>query len=126
MTARWDQAKLDELLDGMSRIEFMVRFTIAEPALDTTNIGTQNLDHLRDNVAAVRKGPLPANLVGEAKRRLDATGSRPVQARSDLSALSKPQGARGVSFDTRRGLLTAQIVSTILPMCCPVSIPRCA
>jgi aryl-alcohol dehydrogenase-like predicted oxidoreductase len=92
MTARWDQAKLDELLDGMSRIEFMVRFTIAEPALDTTNIGTQNLDHLRDNVAAVRKGPLPANLVGEAKRRLDATGSRPVQARSDLSALSKPQG----------------------------------
>jgi len=54
MTARWDQAKLDELLDGMSRIEFMVRFTIAEPALDTTNIGIQNLDHLRDNVAAVR------------------------------------------------------------------------
>ena len=30
-----------------------------------------------DNVAAAKKGPLPADLVEEAKRRLDATGSRP-------------------------------------------------
>jgi aryl-alcohol dehydrogenase-like predicted oxidoreductase len=78
LSGRWDKAQLDDLLDGMSRIEFMVRFAIAEPALDTTIIGTKNLDHLRDNVAAARKGPLPANLVTEAKRRLDATGSRPV------------------------------------------------
>jgi aryl-alcohol dehydrogenase-like predicted oxidoreductase len=65
------------LLDRMTRIEFMVRFTIAEPALDTTIIGTRNLGHLRDNVAAVRKGPLPADVVTEATRRLDGTGSRP-------------------------------------------------
>jgi aryl-alcohol dehydrogenase-like predicted oxidoreductase len=78
LSGRWDKAQLDDVLDGMSRIEFMVRFAIAEPALDTTIIGTKNLDHLRDNVAAARKGPLPANLVTEAKRRLDATGSRPV------------------------------------------------
>jgi aryl-alcohol dehydrogenase-like predicted oxidoreductase len=78
LSGRWDEAQLDDLLDGMSRIEFMVRFAIAEPALDTTIIGTKNLDHLRDNVAAARKGPLSANLVTEAKRRLDATGSRPV------------------------------------------------
>jgi aryl-alcohol dehydrogenase-like predicted oxidoreductase len=82
LSGRWDKAQLDDLLDGMSRIEFMVRFAIAEPALDTTIIGTKNLDHLRDNVAAARKGPLPANLVTEAKRRLDATGSRPVQTGS--------------------------------------------
>jgi len=78
LSGRWDKAKLDEVLDGMSRIEFMVRFAIAEPTLDTTIIGTKNLDHLRDNVAAARKGPLPASQVREAKRRLDATGSRPV------------------------------------------------
>jgi aryl-alcohol dehydrogenase-like predicted oxidoreductase len=72
------KARLDEVLNGMSRIEFMVRFAIAEPALDTTIVGTKNLDHLRDNVAAAQKGPLPAYLVAEAKRRLDATGSRPV------------------------------------------------
>jgi aryl-alcohol dehydrogenase-like predicted oxidoreductase len=78
LSGRWDKARLDELLNGMSRIEFMVRFAIAGPALDTTIIGTKNLDHLRDNVAAAQKGPLPADLVAEANRRLDATGSRPV------------------------------------------------
>jgi aryl-alcohol dehydrogenase-like predicted oxidoreductase len=78
MSSRWAQAGLDELLDGMSRMEFMLRFTLAEPALDTTIIGTKNLDHLRDNVEAAQKGPLPAELFAEAKRRLDATGSRPV------------------------------------------------
>jgi aryl-alcohol dehydrogenase-like predicted oxidoreductase len=78
LSSRWDKARLDELLGGMSRIEFMVRFAIAEPALDTTIIGTRNLDHLRDNVAAASKGPLSADLVSEAKRRLDASGSRPV------------------------------------------------
>ena len=39
MSARWDKARLDELPNGMSRIECMVRFVIAEPALDTTIIG---------------------------------------------------------------------------------------
>lgn len=78
LSNRWETARLDELLNGMSRIEFMVRFAIAEPALDTTIIGTKNLDHLRGNVAATQKGPLPADVIAEAKRRLDATGSRPV------------------------------------------------
>jgi aryl-alcohol dehydrogenase-like predicted oxidoreductase len=78
LSSRWNLARLDELLNGMSRIEFMVRFAIAEPALDTTIIGTKSVDHLHDNVAAARKGPLPADLVAEAKRRLDATGSRPL------------------------------------------------
>ncbi len=77
MSGRWDAARLDELLDGASRMEFMVRFAIASPDLDTTIIGTKNLDHLHDNVAAARKGPLAADVVAEAKRRLDATGSRP-------------------------------------------------
>ncbi|MBR1256341.1 aldo/keto reductase [Bradyrhizobium sp. AUGA SZCCT0240] len=77
LSGRWETAQLDGLLDGMSRIEFMVRFTISEPALDTTIIGTKNLDHLRNNVAAIRKGPLSADVVKEAKRRLDGTGSRP-------------------------------------------------
>jgi len=78
MSSRWDKARLDELLDGMSRIEFMVRFVISLPALDTTIIGTKNLDHLQGNLAAVRNGPLAADVVAEAKRRLDASGSRPV------------------------------------------------
>jgi aryl-alcohol dehydrogenase-like predicted oxidoreductase len=40
LSGRWEKAQLDELLGGMSRIEFMVRFAIAEPSLDSTIIGT--------------------------------------------------------------------------------------
>jgi aryl-alcohol dehydrogenase-like predicted oxidoreductase len=74
---RWEQARLDELLDGMSRMEFTVRFTLSNPDLDTTIIGTKDAGHLQDNIAAALKGPLPADVVAEAKRRLAAAGSRP-------------------------------------------------
>lgn len=74
---RWEQAKLDEILDGMSRHEFTLRFTLSDPHLDTTIVGTSSLQHLRENLAAAAKGPLPAALVAEAKRRLAEAGSRP-------------------------------------------------
>jgi aryl-alcohol dehydrogenase-like predicted oxidoreductase len=75
---RWEQAHLDELLNGMSRMEFTLRFTLSNPDLDTTIVGTRSLEHLRDNVAAAAKGPLPVAIYEDAKRRLDAAGSRPV------------------------------------------------
>ena len=74
---RWEQAKLDELLDGLSRMEFTLRFTLSNPDLDTTIVGTRNIDHLHSNLDIARKGPLPADVVAEAKRRLDATDSKP-------------------------------------------------
>ncbi|MGH2588509.1 MAG: aldo/keto reductase [Dehalococcoidia bacterium] len=74
---RWEQARLDELLDGISRMEFTVRFTLSNLDLDTTIIGTKDVDHLQTNVDAALKGPLPAALVAEAKQRLGAVGSRP-------------------------------------------------
>jgi aryl-alcohol dehydrogenase-like predicted oxidoreductase len=78
MRDRWEQARLDQLLDGMSRAEFMLRFTLSNPDLDTTIVGTKDVSHLRDNIAAALKGPLPENVVQEARRRLAAAGSRPV------------------------------------------------
>jgi aryl-alcohol dehydrogenase-like predicted oxidoreductase len=77
LSGRWAQAKLDDLLEGMSRIEFMLRFAISSPDLDTAIVGTKNVQHLEGNLAAALKGPLPADVVAEASRRLDATGSRP-------------------------------------------------
>jgi aryl-alcohol dehydrogenase-like predicted oxidoreductase len=71
MKDRWEQAGLDDLLDGMSRMEFTLRFTLSDPQLDTTIVGTANPEHLRDNVAAASKGPLPASVVAAAKQRLD-------------------------------------------------------
>jgi aryl-alcohol dehydrogenase-like predicted oxidoreductase len=75
---RWENARLDELLNGMSRQEFMLRFTLSNPDLDTTIVGTKDLVHLHENIAAALKGPLPDDIVGEAKRRLSAAGSRPM------------------------------------------------
>jgi aryl-alcohol dehydrogenase-like predicted oxidoreductase len=71
MQDRWEQARLDELLDGMTRMEFTLRFTLSDPNLDTTIVGTANPAHLSENLVAARKGPLPAALIEEAKRRLD-------------------------------------------------------
>jgi aryl-alcohol dehydrogenase-like predicted oxidoreductase len=76
MRDRWEQAHLDELLNGMSRAEFMLRFTLSNPDLDTTIVGTKDVAHLHDNVAAALRGPLPEDLVQEAKRRLAVAGSR--------------------------------------------------
>jgi aryl-alcohol dehydrogenase-like predicted oxidoreductase len=75
MKDRWEEAKLDELLDGMSRMEFTLRFTLSHPGLSTTIVGTRNADHLRDNIAAAQKGPLPPDVMAEAKRRLEAAGA---------------------------------------------------
>jgi aryl-alcohol dehydrogenase-like predicted oxidoreductase len=69
--SRWEAAGLDDLLDGMSRMEFVLRFTLSHPDLSTTIVGTANIDHLRGNVAVAEKGPLPAELYAEARRRLD-------------------------------------------------------
>ena len=77
---RWENAKLDDLLDGMSRMEFTVRFTLSLAELDTTIIGTWSVEHLMDNVAAAARGPLPAALVEEARARLALAGSSPTQA----------------------------------------------
>jgi aryl-alcohol dehydrogenase-like predicted oxidoreductase len=71
----WDSANLDELLDGMSRTAFMLRFTLSHPDLDTTIVGTSSIEHLRANVAVAAEGPLPDDVVSEAKRRLDAAGA---------------------------------------------------
>jgi aryl-alcohol dehydrogenase-like predicted oxidoreductase len=49
MQDAWEQAKLDELLDGMSRFEFTLRFTLSSPDLDTTIVGTKDLSHLGDS-----------------------------------------------------------------------------
>ncbi len=68
----WATAALDDLRDGVPATEFLLRLTLSHPDLDTTIVGTINLDHLRANLAAARKPPLPADVVAEATRRLAA------------------------------------------------------
>ncbi len=68
----WDHADLDDLLDGASRQEFVLRFTLSHPDVHTTIVGTRDVGHLEANLAAARKGALPADVYAEAKRRLAA------------------------------------------------------
>jgi aryl-alcohol dehydrogenase-like predicted oxidoreductase len=74
----WQRVGIDDLLGEMSRQEFILRFTISHPDMDTTIVGTINPDHLQDNVTALLAGPLPADLYAEAKRRLADAGAQPV------------------------------------------------
>jgi aryl-alcohol dehydrogenase-like predicted oxidoreductase len=74
---RWRNASLDDLLDGMSPMEFVLRFTFSHPEFDTTIVGTINPTHLKANTDALHKGALPPDFYAEAKRRLAAAGSTP-------------------------------------------------
>lgn len=67
---RWEVANMEEILDGMSPMEFTLRFTITHPGVSSAIVGTANLDHLNANLIAAAKGPLPSDLYAAAKQRL--------------------------------------------------------
>jgi aryl-alcohol dehydrogenase-like predicted oxidoreductase len=68
----WESSGVADLLTeaGMSNMEFVLRFTLSHPDLSTTIVGTANPAHLASNIAVAEKGPLPADLYEEAKKRL--------------------------------------------------------
>jgi aryl-alcohol dehydrogenase-like predicted oxidoreductase len=65
----WQETRIDDLLDGMTPMEFMLRFTISNPDMSTTIVGTANPTHLRDNARAAALGPLPGDLYATARSR---------------------------------------------------------
>jgi len=67
---RWEQGGIEDLRDGMSRMEFTLRFTLSHPGLSSTIVGTSAVNHLESNVAIASQGPLPPDIYEEAKRRL--------------------------------------------------------
>ena len=72
--SRWENAGLDDLLreSGLSAIEFTVRFTLSNPSLSSTIVGTSSLEHLTSNLAIAAKGPLPADVYAQARKQLGA------------------------------------------------------
>lgn len=71
----WQAAKLDELLGGMSRIEFMIRFVLTNPDVDVALVATTDDAHLTADIDYAAKGPLDATLYRTACARLEAAGS---------------------------------------------------
>lgn len=66
----WEKAKLEEVLGGMTAPELILRYTLTHAHCDTAIVGTMNVDHLAGNIAAVKKGPLPAEVYDEVHRRV--------------------------------------------------------
>ena len=68
----WHTSGIAGLLSeaGMTNMEFVLRFTLSHPGLSTTIVGTANPVHLASNIAVAERGPLPASLYEEAKKRL--------------------------------------------------------
>jgi aryl-alcohol dehydrogenase-like predicted oxidoreductase len=76
--ARFEQAKLDELLEpGEKRTSFLLRYTLSHPHVDTIIAGTLYPEHLQENIQTLLKGPLSAQVYAEAKLRLDRVGLTP-------------------------------------------------
>jgi len=73
----WKKARLEDLLDGMSPTQFILRYTLSNPSLSTTIVGTISSDHLRENLRTAMEGPLPADVLAEANRRLALVGIAP-------------------------------------------------
>jgi aryl-alcohol dehydrogenase-like predicted oxidoreductase len=67
---RWESSDLDDLLGDMSRLEFVLRFTLSHPGLSSTIVGTSSLEHLRSNLAFAEKGPLPSDIYTKVKEHL--------------------------------------------------------
>jgi aryl-alcohol dehydrogenase-like predicted oxidoreductase len=68
----WETSGIEGLIAdaGIGRQEFILRFTLSHPDLSTTIVGTANPAHLASNIELAEKGPLPADLYEEAKKRL--------------------------------------------------------
>jgi aryl-alcohol dehydrogenase-like predicted oxidoreductase len=69
----WDRARLDDFVDGSTtRAELILRYTISNPHCHSTIVGTCNPMHLRENIAAVTKGPLDRDLYKRLRDRVIA------------------------------------------------------
>ncbi len=72
------RARLQELCAaGESANDFLIRFALSHRAISVLIVGSGDAEHVRANVRAAEKGPLPAAVYAEAKRRLTAIGLRP-------------------------------------------------
>lgn len=78
MWTTFEKANLDDLREqGESRTTFILRFTLSHPDLHTTIVGTQNPEHLKENLEAAARGPLAGDVYEEATLRLEGAGEMP-------------------------------------------------
>lgn len=69
---RWESSGIEDLLGGMTRLEFVLRFTLSHPALSSTIVGTSSPGHLQANVAIAEQARCRTTCTRKRK-----SGSRP-------------------------------------------------
>jgi aryl-alcohol dehydrogenase-like predicted oxidoreductase len=74
----WETSGIGDLLSeaGLSNMEFVLRFTLSHPGLSTTIVGTASPAHLASNITVAERGPLPADIYEEARKRLPLPADR--------------------------------------------------
>ncbi len=71
----FEKSGLDDFREqDESRAQLLIRFGITDPDLHTAIVGTSDLEHLADNVAAAEAGPLPEEVYAEMIHRLEKEG----------------------------------------------------
>ncbi|MEV0616510.1 aldo/keto reductase [Nonomuraea sp. NPDC050404] len=70
--ARLTAAGLNDLLDGASTMELLLRFILSHPDLHSVIVGSTQVAHVQANVTAAKKGPLPADVYNALLDRLTA------------------------------------------------------
>jgi aryl-alcohol dehydrogenase-like predicted oxidoreductase len=83
----WADTGLDDLRDGDTEQGFLLRYAITTPGVTTVIVGTANPEHVRANVQAALRGPLPDDVLAEARRRLDHAAITSVQLPDEGSSL---------------------------------------
>ncbi len=69
------QLNLDTLREAdETAAQFLLRFALTHPDVHTIIVGTKNLEHLADNVAAAERGTLPREVYQQALERLSSAG----------------------------------------------------
>ena len=68
--SRWETADLGSLAPDLDPMEMLPRFTASHPHINSIIAGTQNLDHIANNIATIQKGALDGDLVRQIKDRV--------------------------------------------------------
>jgi aryl-alcohol dehydrogenase-like predicted oxidoreductase len=75
---KWGATGLDELRGpGESPTTFLLRYALSHPRVDTTIVATLHPEHLKKNILAAERGPMPPDAYAETKRRLAVAGAVP-------------------------------------------------
>lgn len=72
---RWHALALDLDLGGLPAEEVALRFTANLPGVHTVLVGSGRLEHLRENVAVISRGPLPEGLERAIRLRFRDRGA---------------------------------------------------